>query len=412
MSLLLNLLRQLLEYYGVPPHLFLQRCEVFLDRIAYVIGSHLSSSNVSRTRFQQLCDTSRRCLMSLVWERKNYGSTRSFVRRLGKYLSLTPCPRPHFQLVRNMNSLESEQRSIVNPLSPSLADVLWMLDDDREPCTKFRQLISDFKNVNILSDEWREAVTPSVHHVSAPASQKAIVVDQDTVRKISTLENELVLLRRQIATLVAVQSAGNDPSCKPIYVESSSDSVNSSNRPSSDFLQATMSSTPVPASLCNIVVPPPPPVLQPNFDSCNSAIELIKQRQAARKAKNIAENGGWQEVKTAPSMMDVLKDINKVKLRAVERSPGGTPLPKMKKKIQSQWDPAAVIAEALKQKFSSQRNGDDSFDKENRSYDSSPFSSPKTPMVGCHISKPSVKQTLTRTEGLIYTSTTKTVIHL
>ncbi|XP_042302808.1 mitochondrial fission regulator 2 isoform X2 [Sceloporus undulatus] len=359
MSLLLNLLRQLLEYYGVPP-----------DQ------------------------------MSLVWERKNYGSTRSFVRRLGKYLSLTPCPRPHFQLVRNMNSLESEQRSIVNSLTPSIADVFWIPDDDNEPYNKFS------------SDEWREAVTSSMLPVSVPASQKATVVDQDTVRKISTLENELSLLRRQIAALVAVHSAGNDPTCKPIYVEPGSDSVNSSNRSSSGFLQATMSSTPVPATFCNIDMPPPPPVLQSNFDSSNSVIELIKQRQAERKTKNIEENGGWQEVKTVPSMMDVLKDINKVKLRVVERSPGGTPMPKRKKKMQSQWDPAAVIAEALKQKFSSQSNGDDSFDKENRSYGASPFSSPEPPMVVCHISKPSTKQTQTRTEGLIYSSTTKTVIHL
>uniref|UniRef100_A0A8D0B3X6 Mitochondrial fission regulator n=1 Tax=Salvator merianae TaxID=96440 RepID=A0A8D0B3X6_SALMN len=32
------------------------------------------------------------------WERKKYGSSRSFVRQLAKCLSLTPCPRPHFQV--------------------------------------------------------------------------------------------------------------------------------------------------------------------------------------------------------------------------------------------------------------------------------------------------------------------------
>ncbi|XP_003223335.2 mitochondrial fission regulator 2 isoform X2 [Anolis carolinensis] len=391
MSLLLNLLRQLLEYYGVPPDLLLQRCKVCLGRIAYVIGSHLSSSTASGTHFQQLCHISRRCLMSLAWERKNYGSTRSFVRRLGKHLLLTPCPRPHLQLVANMKSLESEQRNSVNSLTPSLADVLWMPYDDIESYTKCR------------SDQWREAVAPSILPVSSSASQKATVVDEETCRKISTLENELAFLRNQIAALVAVQRAENDLSC--------SDGVHSSNMLSSDFLKAT-TSTPAPVSLCNDVVPPPPPVLQSNFDSSNSAIELIKQRRAASKTRNIADHDGWQEAKAVPSMVDVLKDINKVKLRAVERSPGGTPLPKTKKKMLSQWDPAAVIAEALKEKFASQSNNDDSFDKENRSYGASPFSSPDTPMVGCHISKACMKQTLTRTEELIYTSTTKTVIHL
>lgn len=49
--------------------------------------------------------------------------------------------------------------------------------------------------------------------------------------------------------------------------------------------------------------------------------------------------------------------------------------------VKSQWDPAALIAEALKEKFAAQNNISDSFDKENRSYDASPFSSPDTPMV-------------------------------
>ncbi|XP_060609400.2 mitochondrial fission regulator 2 [Anolis sagrei] len=390
MSLLLNLLRQLLEYYGVPPDLLLQRCQVCLGRIAYVIGSHLSSSTASRTNIQQLCDISRRCLMSLAWERKNYGSTRSFVRRLGKHLLLTPCPRPHLQLVASMDSLESEQRNSVSSLTPSLADVLWMPYDDRDSYTKYR------------SDQWREAVAPSIRPVSSSASQKATVVDEDTCRKISTLENELAFLRKQIAALVTVQRAENDLSC--------SDVVHSSNTCSSGFFKTT-TSTPAPVSLCNDV-PPPPPVLQSNVDSSNSAIELIKQRRAANKTRNIANNSGCQEVKAVPTMMDVLKDINKVKLRAVERSPGGTPLPKTKKKMLSQWDPAAIIAEALKEKFASRSNDDDSFDKENRSYGASPFSSPDTPMVDCHISKTCMKQTLTRTEELIYTSTTKAVIHL
>uniref|UniRef100_A0A8D2JJD5 Mitochondrial fission regulator n=1 Tax=Varanus komodoensis TaxID=61221 RepID=A0A8D2JJD5_VARKO len=34
--------------------------------------------------------------ISWAWERKEYGSTRSFIRRLGNCLLLTPTPRPHF----------------------------------------------------------------------------------------------------------------------------------------------------------------------------------------------------------------------------------------------------------------------------------------------------------------------------
>uniref|UniRef100_A0A803SMM8 Mitochondrial fission regulator n=1 Tax=Anolis carolinensis TaxID=28377 RepID=A0A803SMM8_ANOCA len=44
-------------------------------------------------------------LMSGILQ-KNYGSTRSFVRRLGKHLLLTPCPRPHLQVCELMPNLK------------------------------------------------------------------------------------------------------------------------------------------------------------------------------------------------------------------------------------------------------------------------------------------------------------------
>lgn len=43
-------------------------------------------------------------------------------------------------------------------------------------------------------------------------------------------------------------------------------------------------------------------------------------------------------------------------------------------------DPAALIAEALRKKFA-HRQRDDSFDKENRSAELSPFGSPEAPFV-------------------------------
>lgn len=81
-------------------------------------------------------------------------------------------------------------------------------------------------------------------------------------------------------------------------------------------------------------------------------------------------------------MLDVLKDMNKVKLRPVERSPGGRPIQKRKRQS-SQWNPVSLISKALKQKFAFQ---DDSFNKENRSWECSPFSSPETSRFWCHIS--------------------------
>lgn len=60
------------------------------------------------------------------------------------------------------------------------------------------------------------------------------------------------------------------------------------------------------------------------------------------------------------------------------RSPGGRPIHKRKRQ-NSHWDPVSLISHALKQKFAFQE--DDSFEKENRSWESSPFSSPETSRV-------------------------------
>ncbi|XP_053144585.1 mitochondrial fission regulator 2 isoform X2 [Hemicordylus capensis] len=394
MFLLRNLLRQLLEFYGVPPELLLQWCEACLNGIARRIEPHLPSSISSGTHLQQLYAISRNYLSSWAWKRKQYGSTRSLVRRLGKILSLAPYPSPRFQLVRSLNALELEPSRPVSSVTLSLADGLWMADDDIELFARCR------------FDQWKEVVPPSILPIPATSkgrAQKATVVNEDAFKKISALEDELAHLRAQIAAIVTVRRNKDN---------SSSDTVSSSSSPCNTLPKPPMTSTPTPISLCDIPPPPPLPAGPSAIDSHTSTIELIKQRRAASKIRNIADSSGWQKVQTVPSMRDVLKDINKVKLRAVERSPGGTPLPKSKKTIRSQWDPAAVIAEALKEKFASQSNASDSFDKENISYDASPFSSPDTPMVGRHTLKPSVKQTLNRAEKLIKVSPTKARVQI
>ena len=64
-------------------------------------------------------------------------------------------------------------------------------------------------------------------------------------------------------------------------------------------------------------------------------------------------------------MSSVLKDIGSVKLRSVAKSPGGTPLRRLQEHQQPTMDnPAAIIAQALRRKFS-HRVFQDSSDKEN-----------------------------------------------
>lgn len=68
-------------------------------------------------------------------------------------------------------------------------------------------------------------------------------------------------------------------------------------------------------------------------------------------------------------------------LPCVFRSPGGTPVRRRRSKgvVASLSDPAALIAEALKRKFT-QHHLNNSSDKEN-SLELSPFGSPETPKV-------------------------------
>ena len=84
-----------------------------------------------------------------------------------------------------------------------------------------------------------------------------------------------------------------------------------------------------------------------------------------------------QKHEDVPNMLDVLKDMNKVKVCAIERSPGGRPIHKRKRE-DSLWDLVSLISYALKQKFAFQ---EDSFEKENNCWESSPFSSPETSRV-------------------------------
>jgi len=101
-----------------------------------------------------------------------------------------------------------------------------------------------------------------------------------------------------------------------------------------------------------------------------------KQHPDARKA-NYSHHSKNQKNEDVPNMLDVLKDMNKVKVCAIETSPGGRTIHKRKRE-DSPWDLVSLISYALKQKFVFQ---EDSFEKENNCWESSTFSSPETSRV-------------------------------
>ncbi|KFV63600.1 Mitochondrial fission regulator 2, partial [Dryobates pubescens] len=307
-------------------------------------------------------------------QKKEYGSTRSVVRRLGTILSLEPYPRPYFQFVQDSSPLcNDEQSTAPTPVAPSLADVLWVANDAEEVFTRLRiELRRKDKNT---AHRCQLPSKDSIQSVPENSAQKDNVINQAALQKISALEDELTFLRAQIAAIVSAQTLGSIPS----------QAFKAFSTPSGCCSVPAMTSTPLPNSRNHFAIPSPPPLpsrVPSGVDVSDSVTELVQQRRAARSQGSAADGADRQGTKNVPRMMDVLKDLNKVQLRAVERSPGGTPISKPKKRQSSEWDPVAFLTHALKQKFAHKDDDeDDSMDKENQSFDSSPFSSPEIPVV-------------------------------
>ncbi|NXU51939.1 MTFR2 regulator, partial [Turnix velox] len=307
-----------------------------------------------------------------VCQRKEYGCTRSVVRRLGTILSLEPCRRPYFQFVQDLSPSGNDDQS-TTPAAPSLADVLWLTNDQGQASVRLRTELQRKGKIAVY-----RKLLPSVVSQNAPknSTHKDSCVDQTALQKISALEDELTFLRTQIAAIVSARMLGSIPS----------QAGKTFGTPDGFSLVPVTTSTPLSVSHDQFVIPSPPPLpsVEPSgIDASNSAVELPKHCHAARNTGSAtADSTDHHRTKNVPSMMDVLKDLNKVQLRAVERSPGGTPLSRPKKRLSSDWDPVALLTHALKQKFAHKNDEeDDSLDKGNWSFDSSPFSSPEIPLV-------------------------------
>ncbi|NXP43575.1 MTFR2 regulator, partial [Heliornis fulica] len=309
-----------------------------------------------------------------VCQKKEYGSSRSVVRRLGTFLSFETYPRPYFRLAQDPSPCgNDEQITAPNPVAPSLADVLCVANDEGQVLTRLKNELWRKEKSTAYND--LHPYIDSIPSIPKHSTQKDSLVDRAALQKISALEDELTFLRAQIAAIVSVQALGHIPS-QAIKTFSIQDGF---------YPVPAMTSTPLSVSHNHFAIPSPPPLpsgVPSGVDASNSAIELIKQRRATRSSSlTAADSADHQRTKNIPRMIDVLKDLNKVQLRAVERSPGGTPLSKPKKRRSSDWDPVALLTHALKQKFAHKDHDDDSLDKENQSFDSSPFSSPETSVV-------------------------------
>uniref|UniRef100_A0A8B9EZ33 Mitochondrial fission regulator n=1 Tax=Amazona collaria TaxID=241587 RepID=A0A8B9EZ33_9PSIT len=382
---------------------------MFASSIGRTIRTCLPSAGSSRRHFQQLYAVMRRYQIKVisVCRKKEYGPTRSVVRRLGTILSIEPYPRPYFRLVQDPGPLDyDEQSTAPPPVAPSLADVLWEANDEGQAFTRLK---TEFWREKKGGTAHRDQCTSvdSIQNGPKTSTQKGDLVDRAALQKISALENELTFLRAQIAAIVSAQTLESIPS----------QAFKTSSTPDGSYPVPAMTSTPLSVSHSHFVIPSPPPLpsgVPSGVAAGNSAVELIKQRLAARNhGPTAAESAGHQRTKNIPSMMDVLKDLNKVQLRATERSPGGTPLSRSKRRPSSDWDPVDILTRALKQKFAHKDDDDDdSLDKENQSFDSSLLSSPESPLVGHCSVKPNAKSSLLRSDEVKQVPTWKVGAHI
>ncbi|NXH33122.1 MTFR1 regulator, partial [Myiagra hebetior] len=266
---------------------------------------------------------------SVLWSSKPYGSSRSIVRKIGTNLSLIQCPRVHFQLISHVTEGNSPVHLREDAVA-SFADVGWIAEEEGEVSTRLR------------SEVWSKTAQPlpgEAHHPrksprsqmplqspeEEPVPRSAVMANEEALQKISALENELASLRAQIAKIVTLQEQQN---------------------------LTAVGASPVAAAAVPVPPPPPPPPppLPPpppsGLQQSKSAIDLIKERKNKKMnaGQNVVENGPKKP--EVPNMLEILKDMNSVKLRAVKRSSEGT-----KSKVSEPADPATLIAEALKKKF-------------------------------------------------------------
>ncbi|KAM6087013.1 mitochondrial fission regulator 1 isoform 2-T4 [Chlamydotis macqueenii] len=266
---------------------------------------------------------------SVLWSSKPYGSSRSIVRKIGTNLSLIQCPRVQFQLTSHATE-GNHPSQLREDAVASFADVGWVAQEEGEVSTRLR---SEFwsKPAQPVSVELHHSRKSPCRQMSLenpleepPASRSMVTANEEALQKISALENELANLRAQIAKIVILQEQQN-----LIAVGSS-----------------PVASAAVPAAPPPPPPPPPPPLPLPGLQQSMSAIELIKERKNKKtnSGQNLAENGPKKP--EMPNMLEILKDMNSVKLRSVKRSSEDT-----KSKVADPTDPAALIAEALKKKF-------------------------------------------------------------
>nr|XP_014351107.1 PREDICTED: mitochondrial fission regulator 2 [Latimeria chalumnae] len=244
------------------------------------------------------------------------------LRQLFEYLGM-----PEDLFVPGLRTPSDSGCAPVNNPVLTLADVSWLADDEGEAFAQFRNEVRLCKEKQPCRGNL--VLLPKQSSLPTCESQPAIVkplpsTGEEALKKISLLEDELSLLRAHIAMIITGQENGENipyglfPPSTPGLV----------------LPPPALTSSPAPVSSQVVTtVPPPPPPLPPipppatQNKSSAPAINANQQKEVKKISGIITkEVAVKQNSSSIPNMMDVLKEMNKVRLRNIERSEGGQEL--------------------------------------------------------------------------------------
>jgi len=338
-----------------------------------LIHSKSSSSIASLSQFKRLQSANEKFLALQLGDSRLAGYKRSLIRLIGSNLPLSSVERPRFEILpTGIKVVENHGRTTMFSLSDIrrltdfpevfnrsyLSEVVGGKKNESKTKVKSSEK-SPVKNVptpSSAASNSQEEQRPVVFTVTPGSVTPGTVTPppQEMATKINALEDELSTLRAQIALLISNQKNESSHDNSSLHL-SRSDPITSST--------PIKIPQPPPCTPCGAPPPgipppppPPPPMMVPKKPTTDLK-ELIRQRKIA-KGKAVGD-GTTKKVSKPISMSDVLKDLHKVKLKSVERSPGGTPLGKLKDgkaegkgpRKQEPVDSATFIQEALRKKF-------------------------------------------------------------
>ncbi|XP_034232279.1 mitochondrial fission regulator 2-like [Thrips palmi] len=247
--------------------------------------------------------TSRRC-----------GRYRSVVRMLSVLLPLRPAPRIFFNIVKNPSNVYDVKGA---------SNAKEKVPETTAQTLIFRKCEFSPSQMSVKPDLLEfGSVSESIDDKNS--SNEENKEDGVVTQKIDNLERELQELREQMSRIMAAQCQIDKTREAPRI-------------PQPPPMASSTPSAPAPPP----PPPPPPPPLPPMMSLSTPKLVITKSQTANA---NTPKRPG---MKMPFDMADVLKDMGKVKLRRIERSPGGTPL----RQAPPATDPNTVLMNVLKKRY-------------------------------------------------------------